>query len=109
MGQKINIVIDQGATFSTTFNVVDDANNPLDLSSYTAQSEMKKTYYSTNSFSFTANGYSNGAIILSMNAATTSTIWPGKYVYDIDITDIHGNVSRVIEGVVTVTPGVTLT
>jgi len=107
MGQKINIVIDQGATFTTTFNVVDNNNLPIDLSNYTTVSEMRKTYFSSNAHTFTASGYANGAIILSMNAATTSAIWAGRYVYDIDIIDQTGNVSRVIEGIVTVTPGVT--
>lgn len=107
MGQKINIVMDQGATFTTTFNVVDNNNLPIDLSYYTAASEMRKTYFSSNAYSFSATGYANGAITLTMNAATTSAIWAGRYVYDIDITDQSGNVSRVIEGIVTVTPGVT--
>jgi hypothetical protein len=107
MGQKINIVMDQGATFTTTFNVVDNNNLPIDLSHYTAASEMRKTYFSSNAYSFSATGYANGAITLTMNAATTSAIWAGRYVYDIDITDQSGNVSRVIEGIVTVTPGVT--
>jgi len=107
MGQKINIVMDQGSTFLTTFNVVDTNNSPINLSSYTANSSMKQTYSSSTTYVFTANGYANGAITLAMNTATTSSISSGRYVYDIDITDGAGTVSRVIEGIVTVTPGVT--
>lgn len=107
MGQKINIVMDQGASFTTTFNLIDENNNPLDLSSYIANSEMRINYSSINSYSFSANSYVNGAIILTMNASSTAVIWPGRYVYDIELTDSNNNVSRVIEGIVTVTPSVT--
>ena len=108
MGQKINILMDQGATFTTTFNLVDENNKPLDLSTYTANSEMRISYYSVNSYSFSASGYVNGAIVLTMNASSTAVIWPGRYVYDIELTDsFNNNISRVIEGIITVTPSVT--
>jgi hypothetical protein len=107
MGQKINIVMDQGSTFLTTFNVVDTNNDPIDLSTYTANSSMKQTYSSATKYVFTSVGYANGDIALSMPATTTATIPSGRYVYDIDITDGSQNVSRVIEGIVNVTPGVT--
>jgi hypothetical protein len=32
---------------------------------------------------------------------------PGRYLYDVEITSSEGEVSRVVEGVVTVTPGIT--
>jgi len=107
MAQNINIVIDQGTTFSASFNIVDINGTPIDLSTYTANSVFKKSYMSCNSFAFTANAYANGVITLSMNAETTSTVWPGRYVYDVDVTDQSGNISRVIQGLVTVTPSVT--
>jgi hypothetical protein len=109
MGQKINLVMDQGATFTVTFNIIDSFNNPVDLSSYTPVAAMKKSYYSINSYSFSANCYSNGAIVMSMNAATSGSVQDGRYVYDIDVSDTLGNVSRLIEGMVVVTPGVSIT
>ena len=32
---------------------------------------------------------------------------PGRYVYDIDTIDASGNVTRVVEGILTITPAVT--
>ena len=51
----------------------------------------------------------DGQIILTMNNTLTSTIPAGRYYYDIVIVDItDGYRSRVIQGMATVTPGVTL-
>ena len=107
MAQNINIFMDQGASFITTFNIIDANNNPLDLSNYTPKSMMRLSYASTTSYSFGDNCFVNGAIILTMNAATTANISSGRYVYDVDLTDLSGNVSRVVQGIVTLTPSVT--
>ena len=45
--------------------------------------------------------------MLSMSANTTNSIAAGRYVYDCELTDSNGIVSRLVEGIVTVTPGVT--
>ena len=42
-----------------------------------------------------------------MNNATTSTMTAGRYVYDLELTDADGLISRIVEGTVTVTPQVT--
>ena len=108
MGQKVNITIDQGTTFNTTYTLTDDHGVLLDLSQYNVASQMRKTYASTNSVAFSASANSTGVITLSMNSYTSSLLTPGRYVYDIDLTSIaNNNVTRVIEGIVTVTPQVT--
>jgi hypothetical protein len=108
MGQKINILMDQGATFATTFNLVDSSNNALDLSYFSSEAQMRINYSSQNAYTFFANSFSNGSIVISMNAATTTSIPSGRYVYDVKLTDNAGNVSRVVEGMVTVTPAVSI-
>ena len=44
---------------------------------------------------------------LTLNANQTSNIVSGRYVYDIELTDASNSVSRIVEGIVTVTPQVT--
>jgi hypothetical protein len=108
MAIKANIVIDQGTTFQTSINVTDDEENPVDLTEYSAAAQMRKHYTSSNAFSFTTSISPNlGIVTLSMTANTTNTITPGRYMYDCELTDPNGAVSRLIEGIVTVTPGVT--
>ena len=107
MAIKANIVIDQGTDFSTTINVTDDNGDAVDLSTYTGAAQLRKHYTSSNSTSFAVSTSSGGVVTLSMNAAVSGNLTPGRYVYDCEITDSSNTVSRLVEGIVTVTPQVT--
>jgi len=105
MATKANIVVDQGTTFNTQISLTDDAGNPLDLTGYTGESQIRKWYTSSNSTSFSVS-LSTGVVNLSLDANTTSSLAAGRYVYDVVMTDGTGVVTRVVEGIVTVTPRV---
>lgn len=107
MAQKVNIVIDQGTTFNTDFTFTDDQDNPINFFEYEGRSQMRKSYSSLTAHEFTVSLGNNGIISLSMNSATTTSISPGRYLYDLEVTDQNGVVSRLVEGLVTVTPEVT--
>ena len=107
MAIKVNIVIDQGTDFTTDINVTDDAGDPVDLSTYTGAAQMRKHFTSTNSFAFSVTASSVGVVTLSMNNSVTANITAGRYVYDCELTDSSNTVSRLVEGIVTVTPNVT--
>ena len=72
---------------------------------------MRKSFYSStaNNFTATVTDNSSGEITLTMTAAETANLKPGRYVYDLLITDDAGTKSRIIEGIVSVTPGTTQT
>jgi hypothetical protein len=106
MAQKLNLVLDQGTTFTTSFTVNDDAGLPINFTGYTGNSQIRKHYTSSNAVPFTVSLYSNGTITLTMNAATSGAITAGRYVYDVEVNS-GSQVSRVVEGIVTVTPQVT--
>lgn len=101
--------IEQYATFSTTVNVEDSQGAAVNLSGYTAASQLRKSYYSTsaNNFVATVTGIANGEITLSMTAANTANLTPGRYLYDLVITAPTGVKTRVVEGIVNVLAGVT--
>jgi hypothetical protein len=103
------ITIEQGASFSTTVNVEDVYNNPVNLTGYTASSMMRKSYYSNTSYPINAEitNVSSGEITLSVSAANTSILTPGRYVYDLLIDNGMETITRVVEGIVTVLPSVT--
>lgn len=102
--------IEQYATFSTTVNVEDSQGAAVNLSGYTAASQIRKSYYSTsaNNLTATVTGIANGEITLSMTAANTANLTPGRYLYDLVITaPTTGVKTRVVEGIVNVLAGVT--
>jgi hypothetical protein len=103
------IVIEQGATFNTTINVEDTAGAAINLYGYTANSMMRKSYYSTSATTITSTvtGTANGEVTLTVSATNTAALTPGRYVYDVIITSPTSVVTRVVEGIVTVLPSVT--
>lgn len=103
------IVVEQGATFSTTINVEDSQGSAVNLFGFVAASQIRKSYYSStaNNFTATITGTANGEITLSMTAANTANLTPGRALYDLLITSPVGVKTRVIEGIVTITPSVT--
>jgi hypothetical protein len=103
------LTVEQGATFIEKVNVLDVYNNPVNLTGYTAASMMRKSYYSSSYYVIEADvtGTSNGEITLAISSANTSSLTPGRYVYDLIIRDDANTVNRVVEGIVTVLPSVT--
>lgn len=101
--------LEQYANFSTTVNVEDSSGNAINLYGYSAASQIRKSYYSTTATNFTATvtGVANGEITISMTAANTANITPGRYLYDLVITSPDSIKTRVVEGIVVVMPGVT--
>lgn len=108
MAIKANLIIDQGTTYSTDLQLTDDNGNVIDLSSYSAAAQIRKTYTSSSATTFTVSiSEDTGVVTLSLTANQTSNIASGRYVYDVELTSPGGVVSRIIEGIVTVTPQVT--
>ena len=108
MGTKANLKIDQGSDFTTAINLTDDDGDILNLTGYTGEAQIRKYYTSTTAYDFTVDiGANTGQVTLSLSANTTNNIPSGRYVYDVEITDLNGTISRILEGIVTITPGVT--
>jgi hypothetical protein len=109
VAEYVEITIEQGATFTTTVTVSDATGQPLDLTDYTGKAQIRKSYYSTTATDFTVTIPSpiNGEMVIELSADTTANITPGRYVYDVIMTDAQNEVTRLFEGTAAVTPGVT--
>ena len=109
MAAFTELLIEQGATFSTTVNVEDTAGAAINLYGYSASSQMRKSYYATSNtiITSTITGNANGEITLSMTAANTANLTPGRQVFDLLITSPTQVKTRVVEGIIVISPGVT--
>lgn len=109
MAAYTEILIEQGSTFSTTVNVEDTVGTAINLFGYSASSQMRKSFYAASNtiITSTITGNANGEITLSMTAANTAALTPGRQVFDLIITSPTNVVTRVIEGVIVISPGVT--
>jgi hypothetical protein len=120
-GAQYDLCIQQGATFNQLFtwstlpasgSAVGTDTTPVNLTGYSASLQIRPFPLSTTLlYDASANitlGGAAGTITLSIPAGTTegfSTWWSG--VYDLLLTDPSGNVTRLLAGTVTVSPGVT--
>lgn len=108
MSTKANLFIDQGTTYVTVLTLTDEDGNILDLSNSNAASQIRKSYSSSVAAEFDASVNSTtGEITLSLTANQTGNLVAGRYVYDVELTDAANSITRIVEGIVTVTPQVT--
>lgn len=104
------LTIDQGATFESNLDLVNDDGSVINVTNYVFSGQIRKSYYST---STTANlilnivDAANGNVNIYLSAATTANIKAGRYVYDVKMKDTTNTVTRIVEGIITVTPQVT--
>lgn len=108
-----NLYIDAGSNFSVIVTVRGSDGTPLNLNGYNVKSQMRKSYGSTVAHDFVATVYdaNSGKIRLQMPASTSSSIKPGRYLYDIEIMQGSDTTTktRVVEGLVIMTPEITKT
>lgn len=108
MAIKANITVDQGADYSTTIEIKDDNGVAINITGYSANAMIRKTFSSSNSLSFqTTIDALNGRVTLSLPASNTYPLTAGRYMYDLIMTDPAARKTRVVEGILTITPGVT--
>jgi len=108
MATYSNIFIDQGSNFNTSIDLSDSTD--LDLTNYTAAGTVAKSYDGTTKATFSTNIDSESSTVsIFLNASQTAGLKPGRYVYDVIIVspDSPAIVTRILEGQIDVTPGVT--
>lgn len=104
-----NLIINSGASFSQDFFLEESAtNSAMNLSSASVASQMRKWSGSTGVTTFTSSivNSQTGQIRVSLASSITSTLKPGRYVYDVLVTN-NNSTTRVVEGMVLVREGVT--
>lgn len=104
-----NLTVDQGSTFKASIDVSDSDDNAIVLTGYTVAGQLRKSYASLNFTDFTASVTSEnlGTITIGLSDTQTNSLRAGRYVYDVEITSPSGEKTRVLEGQLEITPGVT--
>ena len=105
-----NITLNTGEYFSRDFYLDNIDGTPLDLTGYTAASQMRKHPESVNATADFNVGFidrANGRIRVSLATTTTRLVKPGRYVWDVMFTDGSNKKSIVIEGNVLATQDIT--
>lgn len=106
----VELNLDQGTTFETTLSLTNDDATTINVTNYSFDSQIRKSFYSNNAvanITVSIVDAPNGNVKLAMTPANTANIKAGRYLYDVLMTDSTGVKTRVIEGIITVTPRVT--
>lgn len=111
MAAFVELYVDQGTTFNNIINLTDDlTNTPINVANYVVRGQLRRSYYSANAsgnITFTLTDAANGEITMSMTDSQTANIKAGRYLFDVETVDTSNVVSRVLEGIITVTPQIT--
>lgn len=110
MTDYVELYIEQGADFETTIVLQDDDTNLYEnVGGYTVTSSMRRSLLSQNTsgnLTCSITDQSNGEITISMTAANTANLRMGTHLFDIR-TYSAGRYSRLLEGIIIVTPSIT--
>ena len=104
-----NIVIEQGFDFDTSFQLEDTrTNTPLVLTGAATTAQLRKHYGATTAVSLgsTITSPELGIISISLTGSQSVSLKPGRYVFDVKITNA-GREYKAVEGAVLVRGGVT--
>lgn len=114
MTTKTNLTIHQGETFTATFTWLDASEEAIDLSSYTAHMQVRRTYADIDTtdpiIDITDEDAieldASGNIVITLTDDVTEGIKAGDYVYDLEL-NLGGVVTKLLTGKVNVIPEVT--
>jgi len=108
-----DILIEQGATYSQVITYK-EAGVAVNLTGYTARMQVRATLESastlvelTTANSRIALGGAAGTITLTIAAADTAALTSGRGVYDLELVSGSGIVTRLLQGVATISRNVT--
>lgn len=108
-----NFTLDQGSTFNLVVVYKDADGQPINLTGYAAALQVRKAFDSAAavlSLNTTNSGIAitgaEGKLSIAATATQTAAIPGGDYVYDLEVSS-GGVVTRLIQGIVHVSPEVT--
>ena len=105
MAEKADLFLDKGSDFTTTLDVVNASDASINMAAYTCTSTIKASHTnsqinatSTSNLAFTATGYSNGSVILSLTDTQTGYLQaPKRYLYDVKVVT-GSTTTKLVEG-----------
>jgi|TARA_B100000035_G_scaffold274215_1_gene250466 hypothetical protein len=104
-----NLTVNTHVDFSENLELLQINGTPTDITGFTLESQVRKHPDSSTAYNFTVGITSSteGKITLSMDDTITSSIKPGRYLYDVMITKTNNEKLIAVEGQVLVRSGVT--
>ncbi len=110
---KYNLMIEQGAKFGVQFTWQDKDGNPIDLSLWTGQIQFRESkddtsiLYDSDTAGDIVMGGVAGTVDFNLPTLTTTEFTFDDCLYDLELTDPDGEITRLVEGRVSLSKEVT--
>ena len=106
---KFDFTINQGAVCAVEIIALQPDNTPMIFTGYTITAQLKRNIEDTSPINFVCSIVDalNGIVQISLAAATTKLLTEHEYIYDV-IAASGANITRILQGSIKVSPGVTL-
>ena len=111
---KLDLIIEQGATFRRELVWKDEGNTAINLTGYTARMQIREHLSSAVPLLelTSANGRititaAQGKLMLELNPTLTQSLKAGVAIYDLEVEAADGKVTRILQGQVRIEAGVT--
>lgn len=104
------LILYQGTTFCEIFDLTDIYNQTINLANYTAISRMAKNPLSENYTELTTEivDYTSGKIKVTLSSEETTKLSSGRYVFEVLLIDTYQVITKLIDGIIDVIPGIGL-
>lgn len=105
-----NLFMSQGEDFEVQVEVETLTLDPISLENYNLQGQVRKTYTSNTAYDIeiTMVNAEQAIFAIRLDADTTASMKPGRYVYDIfAVSPSLDSQYKIIEGMVEIAPSVT--
>ena len=106
-----DLLIEQGTTWSVTITLKKPTTVPFDLTGFTARCQLRRSYSASEVLvsptTTIPDPKTDGKIILSLTSTQTTGLEDGSAVYDVELVGPTGDVARILQGKVKITPEVT--
>lgn len=106
----VDIIINQKSSFDVTFAVQEDG-SAINLTGYSVNAKLKPEYSSPDNqavtFTTAIANAAAGTITMSLDPTQTAALTLPRYYYDLIITSNSGFKTRVVEGKITISKGIT--
>ena len=111
MAEYAVLTVDQGTDTIFQLEVVDSDRTAKDLTNLSVFAKYKSSYGAATGNSFqisTPSPKTNGVIELTLSGDSSISLKQRRYVYDVELKNDNDVVERILEGILEINPGVTL-
>jgi len=109
MSASYNITIEQGTDFSRTLFLTTDTSTPINIAGRTFSAQIRQMPGGTvaTAFTCTVTSAAGGQLTMALSAAATLVVPTSGGKYDL-LMNASGTYTRLLEGVVTLSPRITI-